>query len=110
MPAVIPRANPSTQATSEIADCQRRAPAAILQPAHVSTTPSRQSAQIHNDKVAHECNAAACQERDCSRLVIACHDRYGEVSKQNAASTDTRRVTTSRRTRFANQSGADTAR
>src|SRR4029077_2853482 len=88
----------------------RRARAATLRPVLVSTMLSRQSAQIGNDKVVLECNAAAHRETDCSRLATACHDRCAEVSRQKAASTDTRPVTTSRRTRFANQSAADTAR
>src|SRR6476646_571429 len=104
------RANPSTQAICETPDCQRRAPVAIRRPVRVSTTLSRQGAQIGNDKVALECNGAARRETDCSRLAIACHDHCAEVSRQNAASTDTRKVTTSRRTRFANQCAADMAR
>jgi hypothetical protein len=60
------QANPSTQATSETVDCQRRARAAILRPVRVSTTICRQWAQIGNDKVAPECNAAVRRETDCS--------------------------------------------
>src|SRR5262249_25514619 len=103
------RANSSTQATCETADCQQRAPAAILLPVRVSTTRCRRWVQIGNDKVAPECSWAVRRETDCSLLAIACHDRCAKVSRQNAVSTDTRLVTPSRRTRFANQSAADMA-
>src|SRR5262249_54630645 len=104
------QANPSTQATCETAGCQRKEQAAILRPVRVSTTHCRRWAQTGTDKVALECNGAVPREMDCSRSAIGCRGRCAEVSRQNAASTDTRKVTTSRRTRFANQSAAGTAR
>src|ERR1700746_1660347 len=106
---VIHRASPSTQAICETVDCQRRERVAILRSVRVSTTRCRQPAQIGNDKVSLECNAAALRETDCLRLAIRYRDRCAEVSRQNAASREIRPATTSRRTRFANQSAVDTA-
>src|SRR5438552_7644644 len=57
-------ANPFSQASGETVDRLSRSRVAIPRSAHASTRRSRQLAQIDNDKVAPECNAAVCPERD----------------------------------------------
>src|SRR5215472_2745544 len=108
-PHVTHQSNPSNQAICETADCRRRARATIRRSVRVSTTIYRQSARIDSDKVAPVCNEAAHRERDCLQSTIRCHDHCAEVSRQNAVSTGTRKVTTSPRTRFANLFAVDTA-
>src|SRR5439155_4883914 len=108
--SIFNRANPSHPGNAETGDRLCRGPATTRRFVRGSTTLCRQSAQTDNDKVALECNEAVRRERDCSRGARACLDRYAEVSRQNVASTDIRRVKPSQRTRFASRFAVDTAR
>ena len=103
-------ANPFSQVSGGTVDCLWRSRVAIPRSAHASTRRSHQLAQIDNDKVAPECNAAVCQERDCLQAAIACRGHHAEGSKQSEASTGNRLVRPSPRTRFASRFAVDTAR
>src|ERR1044071_285435 len=88
-------ANPLLPATDEIVDLPWRARVAIRRLVRVSTTLSHQLARTDNDKVAREHNEVARREMDCSPEARVCRDHCAEVSRQNAASTDTPQATPS---------------
>src|SRR6266516_7451545 len=103
-------ANPWHRVTGETGDRLHRAQATIHRFVRASTRPCHQSAQSDSGKAVRGRNEVVRWERDYSPGARGCRDRYAEVSIQNAASTDNRRVKPSQRTRFASRSAVGTAR